>query len=133
MLQIRSTPFSPLPEIDCLKISGEEGFLLIPADAQVEKKAVYDILFTYRKEERLVSTLASYLAHSPTDEHPEGQLLSEHLKNVSLLSAAFSESFGENDGRILRLASHRASGLSFPNTDAVIKKPGRELPLARSF
>ena len=36
-----------------------------------------------------------YLAHSPTDAHPEGQSLQDHLENVAQLSASFSRPFGE--------------------------------------
>ena len=40
-----------------------------------------------------------YLAHSPTDAHPEGQSLQDHLENVAQLSASFSRPFGgEQDG-----------------------------------
>ena len=40
-----------------------------------------------------------YLAHSPTDAHPEGQTLQDHLENVAQLCAFFSCPFGgEQDG-----------------------------------
>lgn len=45
-----------------------------------------------------------YLAHSPTDAHPEGQLLREHLEKVSRLCADFCGVFGaESDGQLCGL------------------------------
>lgn len=36
----------------------------------------------------------TYFAHSPSDAHPDGQLLIEHLQNVSALAAYFAAGFG---------------------------------------
>ena len=36
----------------------------------------------------------TYFAHSPSDVHPDGQLLIEHLQNVSALAAHFAAGFG---------------------------------------
>ena len=44
-----------------------------------------------------------YLAHSPTEEHPEGQALKDHLESVSALTAAFSKAFDEENGRLCGL------------------------------
>lgn len=45
-----------------------------------------------------------YLAHSPTSEKPEGQLLKEHLENVSELAARFCLPFdASEDGRLCGL------------------------------
>lgn len=44
-----------------------------------------------------------YLAHSPTEEHPEGQPLKGHLESVSSLTAVFSRAFDEEDGRLCGL------------------------------
>ncbi len=44
-----------------------------------------------------------YLAHSPTEEQPEGQLLKEHLENVAALTAEFSKAFDEENGRLCGL------------------------------
>ncbi len=44
-----------------------------------------------------------FLAHSPTEEHPEGQMLKEHLENVSALTAVFSRAFDKEDGRLCGL------------------------------
>lgn len=44
--------------------------------------------------------MKSYMAHSPTAAHPEGQALKDHLQGVSELCAAFSKVFdAEADGR----------------------------------
>lgn len=43
--------------------------------------------------------MSRYLAHSPTEERPEGQPLREHLENAAALSAGFCRPFGaEADG-----------------------------------
>ena len=48
--------------------------------------------------------IKDYLAHSPTEEQPGGQLLKEHLENVSRLGEAFCSAFGaEKDGRLCGL------------------------------
>ena len=44
-----------------------------------------------------------YLAHSPTEEQPEGQALKEHLENVAALTAEFSKAFDEENGRLCGL------------------------------
>ena len=44
-----------------------------------------------------------YLAHSPTEERPDGQTLKEHLESVSALTAAFSKAFDEENGRLCGL------------------------------
>ena len=45
-----------------------------------------------------------YLAHSPTDAHPEGQALKSHLENVSRLCEGFCVDFAaEIDGRLCGL------------------------------
>ena len=45
-----------------------------------------------------------YLAHNPTENQPEGQLLKTHLENVSHLCEEFSSAFqAEKDGRICGL------------------------------
>jgi CRISPR-associated helicase Cas3/CRISPR-associated endonuclease Cas3-HD len=44
--------------------------------------------------------LKDYLAHSPTEQHPEGQTLEEHLQNVSNLAASFC-----TDENLSRLAA----------------------------
>ena len=46
----------------------------------------------------------TFLAHSATSEHPEGQPLKEHLENVSKLAEEFCRAFGaEDDGRLCGL------------------------------
>ena len=45
------------------------------------------------KRERRCDHL-TYFAHSPSDVHPDGQLLLEHLQNVSALAAHFAAGFG---------------------------------------
>ena len=48
--------------------------------------------------------IKKYLAHSATEEHPEGQALKEHLEKVSQLSEAFCRTFGaEKDGHLCGL------------------------------
>ena len=48
--------------------------------------------------------IKDYLAHSPTEAQPGGQLLKEHLENVSRLSEAFCGAFdAEKDGRLCGL------------------------------
>ena len=48
--------------------------------------------------------IKDYLAHSPTEAQPGGQLLKEHLENVSRLSEAFCSAFdAEKDGRLCGL------------------------------
>lgn len=44
-----------------------------------------------------------YLAHSATEERPEGQPLKEHLENVAALTAMFSKAFDEENGRLCGL------------------------------
>ena len=52
----------------------------------------------------MVRSIIRYLAHSPTDAHPEGHALKDHLENVSQLSAQFCEEFGATqDGYICGL------------------------------
>ncbi len=51
-----------------------------------------------------MSRIERYLAHSPTEAHPEGQALKEHLEAVSQLSAEFCEPFGaKQDGQVCGL------------------------------
>lgn len=38
-----------------------------------------------------------YLAHSPTDSHPEGQPLREHLNEVASMASQFAEKFGAGE------------------------------------
>lgn len=48
--------------------------------------------------------IKEYLAHSPTEAQPEGQLLKKHLENVSHLEEAFCSAFNaEKDGRLCGL------------------------------
>ena len=48
--------------------------------------------------------MEKYLAHSPTEQNPDGQLLHEHLENVSKLAAEFCKPFhAEDDGRLCGL------------------------------
>ena len=48
--------------------------------------------------------IKEYLAHSPTEARPEGQLLKEHLENVSHLGETFCSAFNaEKDGRLCGL------------------------------
>ena len=47
--------------------------------------------------------VVKYLAHSSTENHPEGQSLKEHLENVSELAELFAQQFGTGDGRICGL------------------------------
>ena len=48
--------------------------------------------------------IKKYLAHSPTEAQPEGQLLKKHLENVSHLEEAFCSAFNaEKDGRLCGL------------------------------
>lgn len=44
-----------------------------------------------------------YLAHSPTENSPEGQKLKEHLENTAQLAETFSCAIGEKDGRLCGL------------------------------
>ncbi len=50
-----------------------------------------------------VKAIEKYLAHSPTEAHPEGQLLKDHLENVSALAATFCKLYGESDGHLCGL------------------------------
>ncbi len=56
------------------------------------------------RTERKGCLISDYLAHSPTESHPDGQRLKEHLENTARLASGFCEPFGAaEDGQLCGL------------------------------